>query len=73
MTKKEVFIRAIKTFLETAFGYFAVNLGTVALDIDEPAVTANAILCVLIASAAAGASAVWNAVIEPIIGKNRLE
>lgn len=68
MDKKEIISRAVKTFVETAFGYFAVNLGAVVLDLDEPALAANAILCVIISAVAAGASAVWNGVIEPLLG-----
>ncbi len=71
MTKNEILSRAVKTFLETAFGYFAVNLGSVALDCSEPAVAANAILCVMISAVAAGTSAVWNGVIEPLITLNK--
>lgn len=68
MTKKEIISRAVKTFVETAFGYIAVNLGAVALDLDEPAAFASAILCIVISAVAAGASAVWNGVIEPLLG-----
>ncbi len=73
MTKKEILIRAVKTFIETAFGYFAVNLGSVALDMNEPELAGNAILCVMISSVAAGASAVWNGVIEPLTAKRTSE
>lgn len=71
MTKKEITSRAIKTFIETAFGYIAVNLGAVVLDFDEPATSASALLCVIISAVAAGASAVWNGVIEPLLDASK--
>ncbi len=71
MTKKEITSRAIKTFIETAFGYIAVNLGAVVLDFDEPAASASALLCVIISAVAAGASAVWNGVIEPLLDASK--
>ncbi len=67
MNIKEIIIRAVKTFIEAALGYAMVNMGAVVLDLDDPDVTFHALACLLVSAIAAGASAMWNGVIEPII------
>lgn len=67
MNKKEIISRAVKTFVEAALAYAAVNIGAVALDFEHPDVMLHALACVLISAVAAGISAVWNGVIEPMV------
>lgn len=65
MNTKEIITRAVKTFVESALGYAMVNIGAVALDLDDPDMTLHAVVCVLVSAVAAGMSAMWNGVIEP--------
>lgn len=69
MFNKDTVSRIIKTFIEAAFGYIVVNLGAVAFDLEDPDVTCHALLCLLVSAVAAGISAIWNGIIEPMIKK----
>lgn len=76
MNKKDLISRVIKTFVEAAIGYVAVNVGAVALDFDEPDVMMHALACVFVSAVAAGVSAVWNGIIEPMVkreNKNEID
>ncbi len=75
MNKKDVISRAVKTFIEAALGYALVNLGSlsdsISLDAADPDLLPHTVTCVLISAVAAGVSAVWNGVIEPLFEKGK--
>lgn len=69
MNKKDIISRAVKTFFEAAIGYALVDLGN--LGTDDPDLLPHTLTCVLISAVAAGVSAVWNGVIEPLFEKRK--
>lgn len=60
---KDVLIRSVKTFAETAFTFLVAELAGVELFAAEPGVW----ISLALSAGAAGVAAVWNGVIEPVL------
>ncbi len=71
MNKKEIISRAVKTFIEAAVGYALVSLGDLNITNGDLDLMPKTLTCVLISAIAAGVSAVWNGVIEPLFEKRK--
>ena len=68
---KDVAVRAAKTFWQAALAYLVATLSTqiAGVDIFDPHAMKSVIGGLLIGSVAAGLSASWNGVVEPILNK----
>lgn len=68
---KEVAVRSVKTFWQAALAYLVATLSTqmAGVDIFDPHAMKSVIGGLLIGSLAAGLSASWNGVVEPILNK----
>ena len=62
---KDIAIRALKTFWQSAIAYLAASLGTQGVDLFEGEVIGG----LLIGALAAGLSASWNGVVQPKLDK----
>ena len=66
MNKKDVAIRALKTFWQSGIAYVVATLSTQGVEIFE----GEGVFCgLLIGALAAGISASWNGVIQPVLDK----
>ena len=63
---KDVFIRALKTFWQSAIAYLVATLSTQGVELFE---REGVFLGLLIGALAAGLSASWNGVVQPILNK----
>lgn len=68
---KDVAVRSVKTFWQSAIAYLVATLSTqiAGVDIFDPHAMKSVIGGLLIGSLAAGLSASWNGVVEPILNK----
>ena len=68
---KDVAVRSVKTFWQAALAYLVATLSTqiAGVDIFDPHAMKSVIGGLLIGSVAAGLSASWNGVVEPILNK----
>ena len=68
---KDVAVRSVKTFWQAAIAYLVATLSTqiAGVDIFDPHAMKSVIGGLLIGSVAAGLSASWNGVVEPILNK----
>ena len=68
---KDVAVRSVKTFWQAALGYLMATLSTqiAGVDIFDPHAMKNVVGGVLIGALAAGLSASWNGVVQPILNK----
>ena len=64
---KDIAVRALKTFWQSAIAFLVASLGTQGLDLFEGEVIGG----LLIGALAAGISASWNGVVQPILNKLR--
>ena len=64
---KDIAVRALKTFWQSAIAFLVASLGTQGLDLFEGEVIGG----LLIGALAAGISASWNGAIQPILNKLR--
>lgn len=62
---KNIIERAVKTFIETAISYLIVNLSGV--NLFESNYSKTAWIGVALSAGAAGLSAVWNGVLQPLV------
>lgn len=64
--KKDVAIRAFKTFWQSGIAYIVATLSTQSVDVFE----GEGVICgLLIGALAAGISASWNGVVQPMLDK----
>ena len=68
---KDVAVRSVKTFWQSAMAYLIATLSTqmAGVDIFDPHALKNVIGGLLIGALAAGLSASWNGAIQPILNK----
>lgn len=68
---KDVAVRSVKTFWQSAIAYLVATLSThiAGVDIFDPHAMKSVIGGLLIGSLAAGLSASWNGVVQPILNK----
>jgi hypothetical protein len=68
---KDVVIKALKTFWQSGIAYIIAALSTqmVEVDIFDPQAMKNVLGGLLIGALAAGLSASWNGVVQPILNK----
>lgn len=64
---KDVAVRAVKTFAQTAVSYLVTNLAGV--DFFDGSLGETFWLGLVLSAGAAGASAVWNGIIQPLFKK----
>lgn len=60
---KDVFVRSIKTFVETAFTFIVAELAGVEIFAADKSMW----ISIALSAGAAGVAAVWNGVIEPVL------
>ena len=70
---KDVAVRSVKTFWQSAIAYLVATLSTqiAGVDIFDPHALKSVIGGLLIGSLAAGLSASWNGVIQPLLDKHK--
>ena len=70
---KDVAVRSVKTFWQASLAYLVATLSTqiAGVDIFDPHALKSVIGGLLIGSLAAGLSASWNGVIQPLLDKHK--
>lgn len=66
MKNKQLWERVFKTFLEAALASLLANYTVLTAALEDMTALRRALLCVGIGAVAAGISAVWNGVLEPL-------
>ena len=68
---KDVSIRALKTFWQAVVAYFATSFGTqmAGIEVFNLDAVKNVAIGLIIGAVAAGLSATWNGVIQPVLDK----
>jgi hypothetical protein len=68
---KDVSIRAVKTFWQASIAYIVATISTqmAGVDVFDPHALKNVIGSLLIGALAAGISASWNGVVQPVLNK----